>query len=223
MELLSIFIFALALSMDGFGAGIVYGTRKIRLPLTSLAIVGLTSSTAIGISMFFGNLVTRYVSVKVAGTAGAVILILMGLRMIVQTWSTRKREELTRARAEDPAADLESEAIFKFQIKSLGLVVQILREPAAADIDNSGHINTREALFLSLALAVDSLVAGFGASMTGFRPLLTPFIVGPVSAFWVGLGVFVGKRYAAQWLGGKAAILPGWALVCLGLVKVIKI
>lgn len=222
MELLSIFIFALALSMDGFGAGIVYGTRKIRMPLASLVIVGLTSSTAIGISMFFGQLVTSYVSVRLAGTVGAVILILMGLRMIFQTWSNHKREELTKS-GDGQTADLESQAIFKFQIKSLGLVIQILREPAAADMDNSGHINTREALLLSLALAMDSLVAGFGASMTGFRPLLTPFIVGPVSAFWVGLGVFAGKRYAAKWLGGKAAILPGWVLVCLGVVKVMKI
>lgn len=222
MELFSVLVFALALSMDGFGAGIVYGTRKIRIPLTSLAIVGFTSSTAIGISMFFGHLVTRYVSVKWAGTIGALILILMGLRMIIQTWSYSKREKLreTEPDSTNPPA---SQAIFKFKIKSLGLVIQILREPAVADMDNSGHINTKEAMLLSLALAMDSLVAGFGAAMTGFRPLLTPFIVGPASAFWVGFGVFIGKRYAAKWLGGKAAILPGWVLVCLGLARVIKI
>lgn len=222
MELFSVLVFALALSMDGFGAGIVYGTRNIRIPLTSLVIVGFTSSTAIGISMFFGHLVTRYVSPRLAGTAGALILILMGLRMIIQTWSSHKRDEISKTKA-DHAEPPETQAILKFKIKSLGLVIQILREPAIADMDNSGHINTKEALLLSLALAMDSLVAGFGAAMTGFRPLLTPFIVGPISAFWVGLGVFIGKRYAAKWLGGKAAILPGWVLVCLGLARVIKI
>lgn len=222
MELFSVLVFALALSMDGFGAGIVYGTRRIRIPLTSLAIVGFTSSTAIGISMFFGHLVTKFVSANLAGTIGALILILMGLRMIIQTWSSNKREKLRETGA-DPTKPPESQSIFKFKIKSLGLVIQILQEPAAADLDNSGHINNKEALLLSLALAMDSLVAGFGAAMTGFRPLVTPFIVGPASAFWVGLGVFVGKRYAAKWLGGKAAILPGWVLVCLGLARVIKI
>lgn len=220
MEVFSVLVFALALSMDGFGAGIVYGTRKIRVPLTSLAIVGFTSSTAMGISMFFGHLVTRYVSVRLAGMAGALILILMGCRIVIQTWSNGKREELRKSgliHMDSP------QAILKFKIKSLGLVIQILQEPAAADMDNSGHISTKEALLLSLALAVDSLVAGFGAAMAGFHPLLTPFIVGPVSACWVGLGVFIGKRYAAKWLGGKAAILPGWVLICLGVARVIKI
>jgi len=221
VEMFSILLFALALSMDGFGAGIVYGTRKIRIPLTSLAIVGCTSSAAIGISMFFGHMVTEYVSARLAGTVGALILILMGLRMIIQTWSSNKRKKMRETGAEG-TNPTDGQAIYKFKIKSLGLVIQILREPAIADMDNSGHINTREAVLLSLALAMDSLVAGFGAAMTGFRPLLTPFIVGPVSVFWVGLGVFVGKRYAASWFGGKAAILPGWVLVCLGLAKVIK-
>lgn len=222
MEVFSVLVFALALSMDGFGAGIVYGARKIRMPLISLAIVGFTSSTAIGISMFFGHLVTRYVSARLAGMVGALILILMGCRIIIQTWSNRKNEELQKA-GENCTGPPETQAILKFKIKSLGLVIQILREPAVADMDNSGHINTKEALLLSLALAVDSLVAGFGAAMTGFHPLLTPFIVGLVSACWVGLGVFIGKRYAAKWLGGKAAVLPGWVLICLGIARVIKI
>lgn len=222
MELFSVFAFALALSMDGFGAGIVYGTRKIRIPLTSLVVIGVTSSIAIGISMLFGHLISRYVPVKMAGVAGALILIAMGLRMIIQAWSCSKVEKTG-----DNGCALDEEikgrkAILKLKIKSLGLVIQILREPAIADIDKSGHINVKEALLLSLALAMDALVAGFGAAMTGFRPMLTPFIVGPVSAFWVGLGVYIGKHYAAKWLGGKAAILPGWVLICLGLARVIK-
>ncbi len=223
VDLLSVFAFALALSMDGFAAGIVYGTRNIRIPLMSLVVIGITSSTAIGVSMFFGHFVSNYVSVKLASVAGSLILILMGLRMVILTWSNSKIENAAGEGNEPGEEETKRKAILKFKIKSLGLVIQILQEPAVADLDKSGHINTKEALLLSLALAMDALVAGFGAAMTGFEPLLTPVIVGPASAFWVGIGVYVGKRYAANWLGGKAAILPGWLLICLGLVKVIKI
>lgn len=224
MELLSVFAFALALSMDGFGAGIVYGTRRIKIPLASLAIIGFTSSTATGLSMFFGHMVTKYISIELAGKAGALILILMGLRMVIQTWSGSSLQDAANQTENAGEADINNgKAILKVKIKSLGLVVQILREPIFADIDNSGHISSKEALLLSLALAMDALVAGFGAAMTGFRPILTPFIVGPVSVFWVGFGVYIGKHYAAKWLGGKAAILPGWVLILLGLARVIKI
>ena len=223
MELLSVVAFAVALSLDGFGVGIAYGIRKIRIPAASLVIIGLTSSTAIGISMFFGHLVAKYVSTRFAGIAGALILIAMGCRMLLQAWAcSHKRIPVTGTGA-GADEDITIIPILNFKIKSLGLVIQILREPTTADIDKSGHISMQEALLLSLALAVDALVAGFGAAMAGFRPILTPFVVGPFSAFWVTLGVYIGKRYAAKWLGGRAAILPGWVLICLGVARVMKI
>lgn len=222
-ELLSVVAFAIALSMDGFGAGIVYGTRRIRVPLTSLMVIGLASSTAVGISMTFGHIVSGYVSIRLAEFAGSLILILMGLRILLQGAYNRKKCTTTK----DSEPGLENgnqvEQILKLRIKSLGLVVQILREPVAADIDKSGHISFKEALLLSLALAIDAMVAGFGAAMAGFKPFLTPFILGPVSAIWVSLGVFIGRRYTAKWLGDKAETLPGWLLIILGLARVIKI
>lgn len=223
MGLLSAVAFAVALSLDGFGVGIAYGIRKIRIPVSSLVIIGLTSSTAVGISMFFGHLVAKYVSTRLAGIAGALILIAMGCRMLLQAWScNNKRISVTEAGGAGNE-ELKTIPILNFKIKSLGLVIQILREPTTADIDKSGHISVKEALLLSLALAVDALVAGFGAAMAGFRPILTPFVVGPFSAFWVALGVYIGKRYAAKWLGGRAAVLPGWVLICLGVARVMKI
>ncbi len=226
MGILSIIAFAVALSMDGFGAGIVYGIRKIRIPVTSLTIIGLIASTAIGLSMFFGRVISGYVSARLAGTIGALILIVMGLRIILQAGDRNRQAESGQGRASNDSLqgeDQDCKEILYFKIKSLGLVIQILREPTVADMDKSGHINTKEALLLSLALAMDAVGAGFGAAMAGYSPFLTPFVVGPVSAFWVGLGVYLGKRYAAKWLGGKAAILPGWVLICLGVARVIKI
>lgn len=228
MELLSVFAFAVALSMDGFGAGIVYGMRKIKTPLASLFVIGFSSSTAIGISMIFGHLVSQYISVRIAEITGALILIVMGLRILMQASSVNKEEKGGESkRQEDLRKELCEEktqtAILNFKIKSLGLVIQILREPTIADIDKSGHISIKEALLLSLALAMDAMVAGFGAAMAGYRPLITPFVVGPVSALCVSLGVYIGRNYAAKRLGDKAAALPGWVLIFLGIVRVIKI
>lgn len=240
MELLSVFVFAIALSMDGLGAGIVYGMRKIKVPITSLLVIGFASSTAIGLSMTFGNLVARYVSIKIAEIAGAFILIIMGLRIIIQVsgMNRKKMGEQSEEKSlgevsegfcgESQETDEEEEnqdltQVIYLKIKFLGLVIQILREPSIADIDKSGHISMQEALLLSLALAMDAMVAGFGAAMAGFKPFITPFIVGPVSALCVSMGVYLGRNFAPKWLGEKAAALPGWMLILLGVARVMKI
>jgi len=210
MGILSVLAFAVALSMDGFGAGIAYGIRKIRIPVLSLVVISLTSSTAIGISMAFGHLISRYVSVQNAEFIGSAILIFVGLWILLQTWSANKEK-----RQDDP--------ILNLKIKPLGLVVQILHEPTVADIDRSGNISLKEAVLLGAALAMDALGAGFGAAMTGFGTLLTPVVVGMVKFILLTTGVFLGRNYAAGWLGDRASALPGWLLIFLGLARVIKI
>lgn len=223
MELLSIITFAFALSLDGFGAGISYGIRKIKIPVLSLAVISLTSSTAIGISMLFGHFIAQYISLRIAKALGALILILMGFWIVVQTWSDNKRKADDPKGSDNKEISTECRPVVNFRIKALGLVVQILREPTVADFDKSGYISTKESLLLGLALAMDALGAGVGAAMTGFKPFLTPLVVGVAKFILVNLGAYTGRRYTAKWLGERAAILPGWVLICLGLARVIKI
>jgi len=224
VEILSVIAFAAALSLDGFGVGVAYGMRKIRIPGLSLMVISLTSSTAIGITMLFGHLVAQYISAGIAETIGAAILILVGLWIVLQTVFKRKAYDRGLVNGENSShPDGHCEPIFRLQIKGLGLVIQILHEPTAADWDKSGIINIGEALMLGLALALDAMGAGFGAAMAGFGPLLTPLIVGLVKFMMVSLGVHVGRRSASSWLGDRAAVLPGWVLICLGLARVMKI
>ncbi len=223
MELLSVLAFAFALSLDGFGAGIAYGIRKIRIPVLSLLVISLASSAAIGVSMLGGHLVAGYLSAKAAGQIGAFLLILVGLWIVFQTWPANRKKAGPAGDISSEELDDNQEPILNVRIKALGLVVQVLREPTVADLDKSGYISPVEALVLGLALAMDALGAGFGAAMTGFRPVFTPLIVGAVKFLLVSSGLYIGRRYAANWLGDKAAVLPGWVLICLGLARVIKL
>lgn len=223
LELLSTVAFAVALSLDGLGVGISYGVRKIKIPVFSLLVISITSGLAIGFSMLCGHMAAKYISVEIAEIIGAVILIAVGIWILFQTWMQNRKGRTVGA---DDIAKAEEEGckqIFNLKIKAFGLVIQILREPAVADIDKSGVISSREAVLLGLALAMDALGAGFGAAMTGFRPLLTPLAVSIVKFTLVSAGVYVGRRYAAKWLGDKASGLPGWVLILLGVVRVIKI
>ncbi len=223
LEMLSVIAFSVALSLDGFGVGISYGVRKIKIPLVSLLVISATSGLAIGASMLCGQLFARFISVQIAEIVGAVILIVVGVWILAQTWTQNKEDHQKDTSHQQEHQQVECKQILNFKIKAFGLVIQILREPAVADFDNSGNISAKEAVLLGLALAMDALGAGFGAAMTGFRPLLTPLVVSIVKFLMVSAGIYLGRRYAAKWLGEKASVLPGWVLILLGVARVIKI
>jgi len=229
LELLSLVIFAFALSLDGFGVGIAYGMRKIKIPFYSLIVVSVTSATAIGLSMVAGHFLSQIISAALAEKVGAVILVAVGVWILVQTWlqpanGNRNGNGYSRdLPVEEENAAFVEEQVVKITIKPLGLVIQILRQPTKADLDRSGTISPMEALFLGIALAMDALGAGFGAAMAGYKPLLTPVVVGLVKFLLVSTGVYIGRNYAAEWLGSKASLFPGWVLIVLGIMQIFNI
>lgn len=227
MSILSIVLFAVALSFDGFGVGIAYGIKKIRIPLKSLIVISLTSSTAIGFSMLLGSGLTHVISIIAAERIGAVILVIMGGWLLFQSLLSQEEQIIGKSpetsaigfQAPSPMGILIEEPLFRIQIKPLGLVVQILRQPVKADLDHSGIISPKEAIFLGLALAMDALGAGIGAAMAGFSILITLFVVGMVKFCLVSFGGFVGRRFCASWLGNWASFIPGIVLILLGLAN----
>ena len=58
--------------------------------------------------------------------------------------------------------------VFTLELRKLGVVIQILRSPSKADMDNSGSISTQEAMWLGIALSLDAFGAGLGAALLGF-------------------------------------------------------
>lgn len=208
MELLTTVIFALALSMDAFGTGVAYGVRQIKLPLTSLLIISMLSVAALSLSMLAGQGLTRLFSVAFAQRLGGIVLLLIGLRILIQCLRRREKKE-----------PVSGGAVMRIHLRSLGLVIQVLREPHRADLDSSGVISPREAVLLGLALAMDALAAGFAVPMLGLNPVLTALVVGLGQFTLANLGILAGKGLGYTALGRQFSALPGCILIALGLFK----
>lgn len=208
-----ILIFALALSLDGLGVGISYGMRKIKIPRISLIIICLASSTTIIISMLAGKMLASILSIKLAELLGGIVLIIMGSWLLLQAWA--KLLETKEKNIQKPFP------IFKFSIPSLGLAIEILKEPSLADIDNSGVISIKESLVLGSALAMDALGAGIGVAMLGFNPLATAITVGICEYFLINLGLFIGSNYSSLKVKNKLHFLPGLIIVFLGITRLL--
>jgi putative sporulation protein YtaF len=219
MELIALLVFALALNMDSFAAGAAYGVRNIKLPVTSLTIISIMSMTAITISMVLGNTVAGYFSATFAHRLGGVILMLIGIWVLIQSLQENRKKARAKS-VKDAGKEADTpDPVMQIHIRSLGLVIQILREPYRADLDRSGIISGREAVLLGLALAMDAFAAGFAVSMMGFNILYTALMVGLGHFVLTYFGLLAGMGVGTSKINQKIVTLPGFILIALGLFK----
>lgn len=211
MEIISPLLFALAVSSDGFMAGIAYGAKRIHIPIFSLAVVSLASALAVTVSMICGKGVATIIPEAWASSIGSLILIAIGIYFILGAC----KEKINSLPMD------EEEPLISFNIRSLGIIVQILREPSSADLDSSGEISAKEAFFLGLALALDALGAGVGVAMAGFNILFTAIAVGILKFALVNSGLYLGATIINSKLKTASQIIPGLILISIGLLEYI--
>ncbi len=213
---LSLLVLALALSLDSLTVGLLYGARRIRVSWGALLIVSLATGLLLGVAMSAGRLFASVMPPEMAGRLGALVLACVGAWVTYQTWRNSRQP-----REEAPAPEAaERRKVWRLQLGSVGIVIEILREPGAADIDRSGHINPLEACFLGIALALDSVAAGLGAAMAGYSPYGLPLAATAASFLMMLLGTR-GARFLPFRLEGRWSMLHGVVLMLLGLYRMV--
>ncbi|RCW43447.1 sporulation membrane protein YtaF [Paenibacillus prosopidis] len=232
----SLLVLAFAVSLDGFGVGVTYGLRRIRIPFLSVFIIACCSGFIIWLSMQLGDWLTGFLSEFAARLIGASVLIVIGGWAIVQLKhgktndETNERTDAVRDERADESTsevkphigELSSTAlIVMVELKRLGLVIQILRTPQAADVDKSGTISASEAVMLGVALSLDAFGAGLGAAMIGLPALMTSLTIAAASALFLMGGIHFGFRFSA-WKGMQTlSLLPGILLIMMGIMKLL--
>lgn len=217
LPVISIGILALAVSLDGFGVGVMYGIRKIRIPFLSILIISLCSGIIILGSMYIGVTMLQFLPQSTAKMVGAIVLMGIGIWAVIQ---------MTLQKNNDPVDDIilsekPEKRIIHIEIKSLGLVIDILRKPSNADVDRSGNISASEATLLGIALSLDAFGAGIGAALIGFSPLITSLVIAISSGVFITLGLRTGFLFSSVKWVRKLSVLPGFILILMGIFKLL--
>ncbi|MBU4533986.1 MAG: sporulation membrane protein YtaF [Firmicutes bacterium] len=202
MELVALLVFGVALSLDGFAAGLAYGLRRIQMPFLSLMIICLTSGIAISISLGLGFAAAQVMAPEAAQVIGGILLIFLGVWILNQALRRITRRPLC------------------IRIPPFGMVIQVLFEPLDADMDQSGAICSREALILGIALALDAFAAGFAIALSGLYSIFVPLFVTVGLFLLINLGILLGQR-TSDVLSEKVNLLPGCLLIMLGMFRLI--
>lgn len=191
-----------ALSIDALVAGFAYGVDRIRIPFSSMVVIGGLSAMSLFISLLAGKGLLAELPPGLAGFVSIVLLLMVGLVKLFD--GTIKC--IIRRRAP-------MEKHLDFHMFDLRFLLTIYADPYRADADRGGTLSVKEACSLGVALSIDSIAAGVGAGI-GDTPVLLPVILAfAVGAAAIGGGVMLGNRVAARysldfsWVGGLLLIL----------------
>ena len=209
MELIKVLLFAGAVSLDGFLAGVACGVRMIRIPAVSELVVAAAAGASVLVSMLCGRALGRLFTGPAAGRLGVLLLFGMALFFLLQGF----REHLCGKQQN------RKEPLVAICIRPLGVMIQVLRSPETADQDASGEISWREALALALALSLDSFGAGIGIALNAFPVWLTVLSAAGMNLLAVKVGVQLGQHIGKKTDNGMTAFLSGGVFLLLAAVQ----
>lgn len=208
--LVLICILSIAVSLDALGVGLAYGMKKIKIPIQYKLIMAAFSILYTSIAVSIGNVVVRFLPPFVTNLIGSAILFGMGIWLLLQ--GILKKPE-TEAK-EIP----ECKTVFEWMIKSLGITIQITRNPVSGDVDHSGCIDLKESLLIGSALSLDILGVGLGCAMIGLNIWIIPFTVAAAQLLFLSCGLSLGKTLAKRnmrWLD----FAPGIILILIAILR----
>jgi putative sporulation protein YtaF len=209
-QMISLFILAFAVSLDSFSVGFTYGLRKMKLPFKSILIIASCSALSLLIASGVGRILGDILSPNITEKIGGFILILLGAYVLYQFFRPEKNKDLV----------VVEKTIVTFEIKSLGIVINILRKPLSADFDLSGTITGIEAIMLGVALSLDAFGAGVGAAMLGFSPYYLALAVALMSSLFLWMGLKSGALLSKSNWVQRFTFIPGVLLIIIGVWKI---
>lgn len=214
--LLSILLIAVSLSIDALGVATAYGMKKISIPLASKLLMCFFSILYSSLALFAGKSLSFILPPLVSKLIGVFILGLMGIWIVIQALIKKDDESIS---AQNSGA--QKRTVFEIAIKSLGLTIQIIKNPFCGDIDKSGTIDLGESLLLGLALSIDAIGAGLGSGLMGFYSILIPITIALFQLVFIYAGLFIGNRFSKYFPNKKiVSIISGALLILLAIIRI---
>ncbi len=195
-------VFVIALSTDALIASIAYGSNKIKIPKSSVAVVSLVCTAALGLSLVLGTFLRPFLPSSILQLISFGILFILGVFKLLDNLIKSLINKHTTINKQ-----------IEFSMLNLNFILNIYANPNEADVDDSKVLSPKEALSIATALSIDSLVAGAGAALVNVSILAILISSIIFSALAVKSGEIIGIKlsdkvpFRLSWLSGIILIL----------------
>lgn len=207
---------AVSSSIDSFGIGITYGIRNTKISNLAKFVLFVISFVVSFFAVYFGDFLKDFLPDYIANYIGCILLIVLGGFVCFQAMrnTTVKDNKVYDEIFTEPK-------IYRFFIKFLGITIQIIKDPISSDLDKSNLIDGKEAIFLGVALSLDSFAIGISSGILGIHSFVFPILVSVFQLIFISLGNLFGnslhnfsKIPEYVW-----SIISGVLLIIIGIIK----
>lgn len=215
----TLILLALSLSLDAAAVGFSYGIKKIRLPLSSLAVIFIISALMSAAGTFFGNALSQFLPENISRIISFLMLSLLGIWMIADSFSDFSPHK-KNALSEKTEKALSAERTFEFDLRSIYLSVKIIKRPVNCDFDRSLNIDFFESVYLAFMLSLDSVCSCIGFGTSGAAPYTVPLLVGIFQVLLLYTGTMLGKHFSRIKIFSSriSALTPGLILLAVAVM-----
>lgn len=208
-SIVQVILLVTALSVDAFVASFAYGTNKIKIPLKSVAVIGIVCTGILGFSLFLGNLVSPFIPPLLTKIICFIVLFTLGIvrffEASLKSWV--KKDKFSRQKV-------------SFKFLNINFFLYVCIDGTEADKDHSNDLTPSEAFSLAVALSLDGLAAGFSAGLTDINYLAVIATSLVINMLAVLLGCLIGNKIVQKttlnlsWLSGVVLMV----LACMKLL-----
>lgn len=189
IEMIEVFLLAIALAMDAFAVSIGLGAKSqkkssayvLRLAVYAALYFGIAQGVMPLIGYLLGAVLLGWLATAAPWIGGG-ILIVLGAKMLYEAFN--------------------------------GEIEAVLADSFDGDIQEK--INHRMMFTLAIATSIDAMAAGFTLNLLALNAWLACFIIAIITAGFGFFGIYLGKR-SGTWLEDKAEILGGFVLIAIGI------
>ena len=213
-------ILTISSSIDSLGIGITYGIRKTTISFIAKMILFAIAFIVSVISIWIGGTLKDIFSPNIIGYIGSFILILIGIFIFLQSIKNKNISDKNINKSLRKELN-EQQKIYSFFIKCLGITVQILKNPISSDFHKSNTIDAKEAVFLGLALSLDSFGVGMSFGMIENFTFYFPLFISLFQLFFLNFGNLLGKKLSnfSRIPENFWSIISGILLIIIGLIR----
>lgn len=205
---------AISSSIDSFGIGITYGIKNTKISNSAKLILFIISFIVSFFAVHFGDFLKDLLPDNIANYIGCCFLIFLGGFVCFQSFKKDTKNQVYDEVFSEPK-------IYRFFIKFLGITIQIIKDPISSDLDKSNLIDGKEALFLGVALSLDSFAIGISSGILGIHSIIFPLIVSVFQLLFISLGNLIGSALNrfSKFPQSIWSIISGILLILIGIVK----
>lgn len=198
------FLLVIALSLDSFLASLAYGGEHIRIPWKSAILI--SSIGVLFLSLYTAAFIQQFIPPYICRMISFVIFFMIGISSLFQGTiksflGTYKRKKLS------------------FEYSGISFVLDIYLDETKADADHSKLLSLKEALYLAIALSIDSLASGFALGISIIQPLPVLIISFCIGILAILCGSFLGSRMLSlkecrlSWLSGVLFLILAFSRI----------